>query len=271
MIPPLWVDCDNALGAAFRDVDDGLVLAWLVRQARGAVRGVSLVHGNAPLRVVRSRTAALLHHAGARDLPSWCGAARRGGGESAATRALAAAVLAEPGRIVVLALGPLTNLAAAERAQPGLLGRCASVIALGGTLGDRRLGWRPVRELNFAADPAAARLVLERAPRLTVIPATSCLDLTLGWADIGRLPSWLRRPVALWLAALIAGRLSTRMVVWDMLAVLAVTHAGLLASRPTTLECGTDGRLREGPGGRHRLVEGITDPAAAREAMLAGL
>lgn len=78
-----------------------------------------------------------------------------------------------PGELIVVAVGPLTNLALAERASPGVLNSARRVVAMGGAL------WRagnvtPHSEFNIYADPHALRELLQADVNLTLVP----LDIT---------------------------------------------------------------------------------------------
>jgi purine nucleosidase len=93
-----------------------------------------------------------------------------------------------PGKITLITLGPLTNLAAALDIEPNLPELLESVIIMGGSLfspranpintSDANLGnARPSAEANFFKDPDAAQIVLRAgfpADRLFLVP----LDLT---------------------------------------------------------------------------------------------
>ena len=69
---------------------------------------------------------------------------------------------AHPGRFTVLATGPLTNLADAERARPGVLRLAKRIIIMGGAVASGG-NVTPLAEFNFAFDPASARLVMEES------------------------------------------------------------------------------------------------------------
>jgi inosine-uridine nucleoside N-ribohydrolase len=174
--------------------------------------------------------------------------------------------------VTILATGPLTNLAAAARLDPGFLGRCAGIVCLGGSLGPARLGWRRLRELNFEADEDAARLVLatEDCP-VTVVPATSCTALTLRAEDLPRLPAALRPAVRKWLLCCRLGCGLDHMVAWDLVPALALVRPELMRAGPATVTLGPRGVIAAGPGGRHTLVHGLTDPPAAKALVLEAL
>ena len=92
-----------------------------------------------------------------------------------------------PGALDLLALGPLTNLGAALRVDPGLLRRFRSVTVMGGTGpwragvdGDPTLG---VGDPNTFHDPEAARLVAAAPGDVTLVG----VDVTMGCAVGGDL------------------------------------------------------------------------------------
>lgn len=80
---------------------------------------------------------------------------------------------AMPGEITLLAIGPLTNLAAAERKVPGILNLAAEIVIMGGAFNTPG-NITPAAEFNIAYDPEAAALVFSRCHNLVVLP----LDIT---------------------------------------------------------------------------------------------
>ena len=89
----------------------------------------------------------------------------------------------------VVAIGPLTNLAALEHAEPGLLGR-ARVVVMGGWVQDLEPdlpAWGPGRDWNVVADLDAARTVLAEAGDLTVVTLHETLRTHLRRAHLPRL------------------------------------------------------------------------------------
>lgn len=75
--------------------------------------------------------------------------------------------------LIILATGPLTNLAAAERKEPGILSQCQYIIAMGGA---SKVGGNvtPVAEFNVWYDPTSAYEVVKACNNLIMIP----LDVT---------------------------------------------------------------------------------------------
>ena len=75
--------------------------------------------------------------------------------------------------LTILATGPLTNLAAAERKEPGILTQCQYIIAMGGA---SQVGGNvtPVAEFNIWYDAPSADIVVKACNNLILIP----LDVT---------------------------------------------------------------------------------------------
>ena len=269
MARPIIVDCDNALGVPLCDVDDGLALLFLLAQSTLHVLGVTTTYGNAPLSAVTRATRRLLDQVGGSAPSLLPGAPRLGGGTTAAARFLVDATAARPGEVTIVAIGPLSNLTAAADLDDGFFGRCAEVVCIGGTLGPARLGHWRLREVNFEADAVAARRVLStRDCRVTVIPATSCLALTLGRSDLPALPPAIRGAVRRWLTCCRVWRGLRQAVLWDLLPALWATRPELLLATDAMVTLGFHGQLSATPGGPHRLVRGLCDPPAAKALIL---
>src|SRR6185295_18269982 len=115
---PVWIDTDPAVGVADRDVDDGFALLQAFRSPEIVVRGVSVVFGNAPLAQAWPIGLRIVGRFGPPSVRAYRGAAKAAdlGTENAATRALAAALRREP--LVILVLGPATNLATVLKNHP---------------------------------------------------------------------------------------------------------------------------------------------------------
>lgn len=72
------------------------------------------------------------------------------------------------GRLVLVALGPLTNLALALRLDPTLPGRLARLVVMGGAVtGQGNI--TPAAEFNIAFDPEAAQIVFESVPEFELV------------------------------------------------------------------------------------------------------
>jgi purine nucleosidase/pyrimidine-specific ribonucleoside hydrolase len=81
-------------------------------------------------------------------------------------------LMAAPGEITLLAIGPLTNLAMALRREPGIAKAVREVVLMGGSF--TRGNVTPAAEFNIYVDPEAASVVFEAGWPLTMVG----LDLT---------------------------------------------------------------------------------------------
>ena len=197
----VWLDFDPAaLVLTGLDVDDDLAfLALLALQRRGRLNlvGVSITAGNAALRDTLENAKSLLRLAGVSLAPA-AGASYRNmyvpwpwvrrlhnvrgdvASSSDAAEAMRAAVRARPPRsLTVIALGPLTNVAAALM-DADVAGRVGRVVSMGGALDGGKL------DLYWMSDRAAARAVLASRVPLTVAPVELCAQAAVQPEDVDR-------------------------------------------------------------------------------------
>ena len=132
----IWIDTDASCGAKTRtDPDDCLAILWLVERGADVV-GISTSFGNAPGEVVADRTATLMVQMAIEGLPvppvllGHGAPVAPGAPEPPGITALQAAL--EAGPMIVLALGPLTNVAAALEARPDLHRNVTRIVAVMG-------------------------------------------------------------------------------------------------------------------------------------------
>lgn len=87
-----------------------------------------------------------------------------------------------PGEVRILALGPLTNVAAACECDPQLCDLISDLVILGGatTVGDVS----PVAEFNIHADPEAAHAILHSSLYRTLIPLEVSSQPMLTFEDV---------------------------------------------------------------------------------------
>lgn len=181
-------------------VDDALAILLALRSPELEVVGMTTASGNVELRHCTRNALRVLSLAGRPDIPVHAGASRplvrpplhakmvhgqdglgdvgipdagRGADSEDAVGFLVRALEAQPGEIALIATGPLTNLALAERQSPGILKKTREVIVMGGSLREQGNA-TPTGEFNFVADPHAAREVLRSGADLTLVP----LDVT---------------------------------------------------------------------------------------------
>ena len=185
-------------------VDDAIAVLLALAAPHAEVAGLTTVGGNVPRARATRNALALLQAAGRPDIPVARGAARprpfdklRGrfrpsvafhgpGGlsvrlpeptakpiQQTAVDFLAESIESSPGRVTVVALGPLTNLSRLEDRRPGILNRTAGVVIMGGAV-ETRGNVTPKAEFNFHSDPLAAAHVLGLGSPATLVDLAAC-------------------------------------------------------------------------------------------------
>ncbi len=201
---PILVDCDTG-------IDDALALAYLLAEPSVEIVGVTTVSGNTDAARAAANTLSLFELAGEDDIPVAIGAhdfrarAYAGGAphvhgdDGLGGIALSAAARAHDARaavelidhlasrhpdLTVLALGPLTNLAAYAEA-PGVA-RFDRLVVMGGAFAHSGnvTAWA---EANIHNDPEAAALVFAQDWDTTLVPLDVTMTQTLDAADLVRL------------------------------------------------------------------------------------
>jgi inosine-uridine nucleoside N-ribohydrolase len=165
----------------------------------------------------------------------------RGPDPRGAVELLRATLEASPDPVTVLALGPLTDVAALLRAHPSVAPRIARVVAMGGAVhvpGNVGAGHENV-EFNLWIDPVAADEVLASGVPVTLVPldATNDVPATVSVAlALERYHYATPEAAAAWEIMAGTGLFLGGEYFWDPLAATAVT-------RPSTLRF-ADERLR---------------------------
>lgn len=212
-VPPvparIWIDTDAACGHGPRsDPDDCFAIALLALAPQLRIEGISTVAGNAPRgdveRITRVLAARLSRETG-RALPVHSG-----------PEGLRAAL--EAGPLAIVALGPLTNIAAVLDAHPRLRERVERVVAVMGRRpghlfhpaegagGGMLLGHGPVfRDFNFDLDPRAAERLLAVELPTILVPYDAARGIEITAADLDRLAAaggtlaWIAERARPWL------------------------------------------------------------------------
>lgn len=193
---PVLVDCDTG-------VDDAMALLYLLRRPDIEIVGITTVFGNNTAAQCAVNTIRVLELAGREDIPVAVGAEKPlvgevtylathvhgsdGLGDSGLPREISTAPVDETavgmidrlsaeyaGRLRILALAPLTNLALALEAVPSLPSRIVDVVIMGGAA-DVAGNQSPAAEANIIHDPEAAQAVLTAAWPTVLVP----LDVTM--------------------------------------------------------------------------------------------
>jgi inosine-uridine nucleoside N-ribohydrolase len=235
----IWVDTDFGF--------DDLWALLVLRHLGGTVAGISLVAGNAPLSRVISNAVGAKQAYGF-DAPIYAGAARPLVREpETAERVLSARGMLSRGQHlldvtverslppaagglrqwlgsgpdgaprVVLAIGPLTNIAEIVRTAPELTQKITRLIWMGGSDGPGNHS--PEAEFNALADPEAAAVVAQSGLPLEVIDLMVCRKVLFGPDDLPQSDDLTSDLLGGYLdIALTRGR--TKMAIYDPIAAL---------------------------------------------------
>src|SRR5579883_372352 len=181
---PILLDTD--IGT---DIDDAFALALIVRSPELELLGVTTVSGDTH---ARARLAAkLLWESGLRTIPVVAGEPGRplpieqtrwaDGFKSPQLRQgsavdfLDSTLRHRQGKTTIVAIGPLTNIAALLQKDPSITSKISRIVMMGGSIhhgyGDDP---SPVAEYNIASDPAAAQKVFTAGVSILMVP----LDVT---------------------------------------------------------------------------------------------
>lgn len=218
--PRIWLDTDAACGVTPRtDPDDCLAILMLALSPRVRIAGVSTVFGNASIDAVDHTVRTLANLLGdERGVRFSIHRGAGGVGEAATPAAHALQTALTGGPLVLLALGPLTNIAAALRDRPDLQSNVAHLIVVmgrreghsfhpieGGTASSW-FGHGPVfTDFNFRKDPEAAAQILEMDLPVTFMPYEAAREVLLTEADLNRMSAagataaWTARHAQGWL------------------------------------------------------------------------
>ncbi len=226
------LDCDNCMGSPFWEVDDGLVIIYLLNKPEALLMGITTTFGNRSYK--HEYTQRLLKETGRTDIPLFMGAQKSGAPATEASAFLAETAAEHPGEISLIAAGPLGNIAAAGREHPDFYSNLKEIILMGGTTEPLKLGTRNVKELNLSADTDAAAEVLHAPCPITVMNSQICLESPFYFRDLKRLSSFPRRWKRYLRNWLITNRLGTGLpcfFLWDLLLPVYLFHPDLFRNR----------------------------------------
>jgi inosine-uridine nucleoside N-ribohydrolase len=207
---PVWIDTDPSVAPGGHELDDGIALLQAFGSPEIAIRGVSIVFGNADLPTADRIGRYIVKEFGPRGLRVYTGAvgAVDLGRETDASRALSSALRRE--RLTILVLGPATNVATVLKLHPELASRIHEIVSVAGrrpgqqfTLGTATA--RPLRDLNFEMNPEAFQVLLDSKVKLAFAPWEVSSKVLLTREDLEPLASksagmaWLLPSILDWL------------------------------------------------------------------------
>ena len=279
----VWIDTDAACGhTQTTDPDDCFALALLARSHDVALAGISTVYGNATIDItdrVTRELVALLATEGAKvpEVHSGSGRASADAVPDAPAPAHAALRRAlEEGPLTIVALGPLTNIAAALQDQPHLQRHVSRLVAVmgrrpghlfhpsEGVRGGMLFGHGPIfRDFNFDQDRNSARMVLAMNLPLTLIPYDVARKVALTGADLdgmdanGGASAWIASRARGWLQFWKQKIGKDGFYPFDLLAAAYSLQPSLFSCAETNAWISHDARLWSWGSGRDALLVGL--------------
>ena len=200
--------------------DDAMALLLALQSEEVEILGVTTVAGNDSLERATSDALRLLEIAGRTDIPVYRGAnlplvheksdfavhhhgnwysddpppeppggfARRSAEAESAYDFIVRTVVASPGEITIVAIGPLTNVAIALGKEPGFAAAVKELVIMGGAIAalpDGAGNITPNAEFNFWVDPEAARVTLRSGIPIMLSPlnVSRKTALTKAWYE----------------------------------------------------------------------------------------
>lgn len=183
-----------------------------------------------------------------------------------AVSGLLARLRASQSPVAVLALGPLTNIAAALQREPRTVARIAQLVIMGGAVdvpgNAPENAASPVAEWNMYVDPTAASLVFRSGLPILLVPLDAAVHVPIDRAFLTSFLALPRLPLGRLAGPLLES--AQEMIdartyyAWDPLAAVALSDPGVIRTRPEAIEVvrtGDErGRTRQGDGDPNALV-----------------
>lgn len=277
------LDTDPGLGAPGADIDDGLAIALAARSPELALEALTIVVGNVDVRTGEANAKALAERLGIADVPIAVGAGkpliqdlaevrdlfgthllageaagpdRPGAGDAA--RLLVDMVMASPHEITIVAIGPMTNVAAAIVLEPAFAENVAELVLMAGSATTYAQNITPVADFNAYADPEALQIVLNSSARIRMVGLDQTSRVMLTRADAARMREdadpfgiWAADCTDAWIDFL--GRAfpdrpehRDACFLHDPLTIAAVIDPSLLRWAPAYVQVELEGRLGRG-------------------------
>ena len=268
----LIIDTDPGMGSKGADPEDGLAILLALWSPEVTVEAVTVVAGNVPTSHSWSNLHRLLALADRTDVPVRSGAVaplnpdrvpqnaglrmREGlvqddvplvplpDDDGGAAELIRDTVLAAPGEITVVAIGPLTNLARAIGLDPSVATAMARLVIMGGTV-EVAGNVTPAAEFNIWMDPEAADVVFRSGATITMVGLDVCHRTHFDLSHVavlrgnGDLAEFVADAAASWIEA--RGRLSgdDDLHLYDSLAMAAAIHPDLVDTTPALVQVET--------------------------------
>jgi inosine-uridine nucleoside N-ribohydrolase len=265
-------------------MDDALALVLAAKSPAVEVLGVSTVAGNYPVEITSRNALKIVELIGRTDIPVARGMSKplarplpkdpfsHGSDGLAETHLPEPAtplsakhaidliidtVLAHPGEVTLVCLGPLTNVAMALMKEPSIAKDIEEIVCIAGSYGLNRYafanatGDTPQSEWNVYVDPEAAKLVFESGAALRAVGLDVATHFDINFSD-GQLDTLRDSPrkeanLAYRMVQFVLGRgFQSYCVLIDSMAVAAVIDPTLIGTQRARVGIETKGELTLG-------------------------
>jgi len=155
-------------------------------------------------------------------------------------------VMANPGQIEIVAIGPLTNIAMAIQRQPAFAAAVKRMVIMGGaiaSLPDGAGNMTPNAEFNFWVDPEAARIVLRSGIQieLSTLNVSRKTALTKSWYDrLVAVDTPLTRLIRAQMDRTFAAAPDRRLLMYDEVAVASLIDPTLVKTERLIVDVDTN-------------------------------
>jgi purine nucleosidase len=194
------IDTDPAMGTLGGDPEDSFAIMLALNSPELTVEGITVVQGNVPAEKGYANAHHLLKLLGREDVPLRRGCLRPmnaerkvqidwlerryetqqitdmiepGGDDADAVSFLVNTVLANPGEITLVTIGPLTNVATAIQRSAEFASSLNQIVMMGGTAACAG-NISPAAEFNYWQDPEAADIVFRSGAKLIMVGLDVC-------------------------------------------------------------------------------------------------
>lgn len=257
--PKIPIILDTDIGS---DIDDAFALALILRSPELDLLGVTTVSGDTQ---ARARLAAkMLWEAGRREVPVAAGEpgkplpieqTRWADGfqgaqlvRESAVELLKNQIEKRPGEIIIVAIGPLTNVAALFRADPSITLKIKNIVLMGGSIAWTYGGaGQPVAEYNIKSDVLAAQTVFNSGVPILMAPLDVTAMLHMSAEDMHRVFTQINPTTnALTLLYHLWGHPTPTL--FDPMAVALLLDPALCETKPMAIEVDAHGFTRVAAG-----------------------
>ncbi len=254
--------------------DDALAIMFALKSKKLDIQAITTVAGNSTIENTTRNASYILKLLGRTDIPVYSGSPRplkrkliqavvHGKTGLAgvdvklqpclsgnAVEKILQLVKENPGKITVIALGPLTNIATAILRDPKTMAKVQQIVIMGGAIavpGNKNR----VAEFNIFVDPEAADVVFKFPVKKVLVPLDACNEITMSLKEFSKIREVKLRSAVLKMMQAYIANLSKRgfgkgALLYDPLAVYCALAPSACVKKPMDIAVETKGELTRG-------------------------